>query len=45
VVVLRPDGWVGTTVELGESVGEKLLRYFGQFLVAAAGSRKVEAKL
>lgn len=45
VVVLRPDGWVGTTVELGESAGEKLLRYFGQFLVAAAGGRKVEAKL
>lgn len=45
VVVLRPDGWVGTIVELGESAGEKLLRYFGQFLVAAVRNNKAGAKL
>lgn len=45
VVVLRPDGWVGTAVELDETAGKKLERYFGQFLVAAVGSNKAEAKL
>jgi phenol 2-monooxygenase len=45
VVVLRPDGWVGTIVELGESAVEKLLRYFGQFLVAAVRNNKAGAKL
>ena len=45
VVVLRPDGWVGTVVELDATAEEKLERYFGRFLVAAAGSSKAGAKL
>ncbi|KAL1795457.1 hypothetical protein ACET3X_005681 [Alternaria dauci] len=44
-VVLRPDGWVGTVVELDEDARGKLERYFGQFLIAAAGSNKAGAKL
>jgi phenol 2-monooxygenase len=35
VVVLRPDGWVGTVVKLDGNAGEKLERYFGRFLNAA----------
>lgn len=32
VFVLRPDGWVGTVVEMGARAEEKLKRYFGRFL-------------
>ncbi|KAE8825305.1 hypothetical protein CFE70_007717 [Pyrenophora teres f. teres 0-1] len=35
VVVLRPDGWVGTVVALDGRAGGKLEEYFGRFLVAA----------
>ncbi|KAI4687431.1 hypothetical protein J4E81_008282 [Alternaria sp. BMP 2799] len=45
VVVLRPDGWVGTVVELDGNAGSKLERYFARFLLAAAGGLKAEAKL
>jgi phenol 2-monooxygenase len=46
VVVLRPDGWVGTIAELGGNTGEKLKRYFSRFLLAAADrTLTVEAKL
>ena len=45
VVVLRPDGWVGTVLELDGGAASKLEKYFGQFLIATAGSGKVDAKL
>lgn len=45
VLVLRPDGWVGTVVELDENAGQNLERYFGMFLTAAAGIEKATAKL
>ena len=44
-MVLRPDGWVGTVVELDGYAGQKVERYFGSFLLGAAGSEKAEAKL
>ncbi|RMZ67051.1 3-(3-hydroxy-phenyl)propionate hydroxylase [Pyrenophora seminiperda CCB06] len=37
VVVLRPDGWVGTVVELDGGAGEGLREYFGGWLLAAEG--------
>jgi len=45
VVVLRPDGWVGTVVELDGSAGRKLEQYFARFLVAAAMAGKSGARL
>jgi len=33
VVVLRPDGWVGTLAMLGESAVGELETYFGGFLI------------
>ncbi|KAI4693612.1 uncharacterized protein J4E84_002185 [Alternaria hordeiaustralica] len=45
VVVLRPDGWVGTVVELNGDAGYKLETYFARFLLAVAGGHKAEAKL
>lgn len=44
VFVLRPDGWVGTVIELDDNAGEKLEKYFGTFLVAT-GSTKGGSKL
>lgn len=34
VLVLRPDGWVGTVVELGPTGAEALEKYFQRFLVS-----------
>lgn len=45
VLVLRPDGWVGTVVELDGNGVEKLERYFSRFLLAAATGTKHGAKL
>jgi phenol 2-monooxygenase len=45
VVVLRPDGWVGTVIELDGDAGRKLECYFGRFLLAATSGNKAEAKL
>ncbi|PVI08658.1 hypothetical protein DM02DRAFT_578876 [Periconia macrospinosa] len=33
VFILRPDGWVGSVVELGENGGRKLEKYFQRFLI------------
>ncbi|RAR02411.1 3-(3-hydroxy-phenyl)propionate hydroxylase [Stemphylium lycopersici] len=45
VLVLRPDGWVGTVIGLDGDAAEKLDNYFRRFLIAAEGSKKVEEKL
>lgn len=45
VVVLRPDGWVGTIVSMDASAGAKLEGYFARFLDAAKGAVKGAAKL
>lgn len=37
VVVLRPDGWVGTVTELGSGGKAALERYFERFLVSCPG--------
>jgi phenol 2-monooxygenase len=42
VVVLRPDGWVGTVSELNGSAGGSLDRYFGWFLNAATINRSAQ---
>ncbi|KAL1602361.1 hypothetical protein SLS60_005777 [Paraconiothyrium brasiliense] len=39
VVVLRPDGWVGTVTELGSAGKAALERYFQRFLVSHSGSK------
>ncbi|CAI6330313.1 unnamed protein product [Periconia digitata] len=33
VMIIRPDGWVGSVVELGEQGGQGLERYFKRFLI------------
>ncbi|KAL5121525.1 hypothetical protein ACEQ8H_000597 [Pleosporales sp. CAS-2024a] len=38
VFVLRPDGWVGTVVEMDEGAAGKLEKYFGRFLVGLEGA-------
>lgn len=43
VFVLRPDGWVGTVIEMDEGASAKLERYFEMFLVAL--DKGVGAKL
>ncbi|KAE9987212.1 hypothetical protein Vi05172_g2252 [Venturia inaequalis] len=32
IFVLRPDGWIGTAVEMGENAVDELARYFKRFL-------------
>ncbi|QDS76866.1 hypothetical protein FKW77_003513 [Venturia effusa] len=32
IFVLRPDGWIGTAVEMGDRAGDELGRYFKRFL-------------
>lgn len=34
VFVLRPDGWVGTVIEMNDEAPTKLERYFGKFLMS-----------
>ncbi|KAF2033436.1 FAD/NAD(P)-binding domain-containing protein [Setomelanomma holmii] len=38
VIGLRPDGWVGTVVEMDGGAAEKLERYFGRFLAGASST-------
>ncbi|KAF2263675.1 3-propionate hydroxylase [Lojkania enalia] len=37
VMVFRPDGWVGTVVELGDEAAKKLENYFKTFLLLKGG--------
>ncbi|KAH3965572.1 hypothetical protein HBH52_203320 [Parastagonospora nodorum] len=43
VFVLRPDGWVGTVVEIDGNAAGKLEKYFSRFMVGL--ERPLEAKL
>jgi phenol 2-monooxygenase len=42
VLVLRPDGWVGTIVEMDGSAADKLRRYFERFLITTGDALKVK---
>ncbi|KAJ4369872.1 hypothetical protein N0V83_005636 [Neocucurbitaria cava] len=42
VLLLRPDGWIGTVVGLDGNAAGKLERYFGKFLNAVASSKRGE---
>lgn len=39
VIVLRPDGWVGTVVSLGGDAGDALEKYFKTFLVLGENAK------
>jgi phenol 2-monooxygenase len=39
VLVLRPDGWLGTVVEFGAGAGDALTRYFKTVLMLKGGAR------
>jgi phenol 2-monooxygenase len=38
VFVLRPDGWVGTVIEMDDGAATKLEKYFSRFLVGVSGA-------
>lgn len=38
VFVLRPDGWVGTVIQMDDGASAKLERYFGRFLMGLGKS-------
>jgi phenol 2-monooxygenase len=42
VFVLRPDGWVGTLVEMDEGAAGKLDKYFSRFLVGLESPHKAK---